>query len=176
MKIQVKPKVKKALVKTITSCMGADPTINTRKQEVVNARMIYYVILKELNYGYTAISKSLNKNHATVIHGIRTFNDLIGYDKELRRDYDLVKTLFLEEGGDNPLQYKTHQELINTAMDLENQIKSLNLFNERLKDSLNSYKKYDDIVNLIKERNVRDESLDYIKHKLKHILNGLHDR
>ncbi len=60
--------------------------INTRKREIVIARQIihwtqYYYTYKSLSSIGNQVG---NKNHATVLHSIRTINDLIDTDKFVR--------------------------------------------------------------------------------------------
>ena len=47
----------------------------TRKREVVEARGMYYKVLKEFtNMSLAAIAKTVGKNHATVLHGLKHFD------------------------------------------------------------------------------------------------------
>ena len=44
----------------------------SRERKYVYARAIYYYVCRKYsNYNLAQIGKSLNKNHATVLHGIR---------------------------------------------------------------------------------------------------------
>lgn len=64
---------------------------NTRDYRYVYARMILFKILRE-DFGmkFQEISDISGKHHATVIHLVRKFHDIISYDKTLKRDYDRV--------------------------------------------------------------------------------------
>ena len=49
---------------------------STRIQEVVSARQsIWYIFNKEYGMTFTSISKIFNKNHATIIHGVKKVED-----------------------------------------------------------------------------------------------------
>ena len=49
---------------------------STRIQEVVSARQsIWYIFHKEYGMTFTSISKIFNKNHATIIHGVKKVED-----------------------------------------------------------------------------------------------------
>ena len=165
------------LQKVISEHLEVDITQKSRKQEYINARMIYYKILKDLNYSWTAIGLSLRKNHATILHAVRVFNDLITYDSELKRNYEIVKDIYFEgyHKDHDPLYYITRSELISLIKTLENQNKNLTLDNELLNKRLKNYKIYDPIVNLCESRNKKwdGKQVDYIKTKLNHILNGI---
>ena len=169
----VEPKIKKSLTKLIEEYLSVDVENKTRKQEYINARMIYYKLLTECRYSYTAIARSLNKNHATIMHGLNLFEDLFDIDNELREYYYLIRQLFFDERSNSPHKFSTRQELLVSINDLENQNKSLNLLVERLKDSLKSYQKYDYLYDIIEERNLNEEKLNKFKRKLNSVLNGV---
>tara|TARA_Y100001973_G_C5208996_1_gene343881 strand:+ start:2260 stop:2679 length:420 start_codon:yes stop_codon:yes gene_type:complete len=139
--------------------------------------MIYYKILHEQNYGWSAIAQSVGKTHATAIHGVRQFNNLICYDKELLDDYKIIMEVYSEIEQENPVSWMTRAELLNEAYNLDKQNKSLNLSLDELNHSLISYQisyqKYRPLIELIDERGLCDEDLKIVATKLKRILNGL---
>ncbi len=73
--------------------LGIDVVINTRQRSLVEARCLYYVILFELTprQSLIKIGKSVGRNHATVIHGMKQYESFCFYNKEL----DLVKNKIL---------------------------------------------------------------------------------
>jgi len=166
-----------SLQKVIQEFLEVDITTKSRKQEFINARMIYYKILRDLKYSWTAIGLSVKKNHATILHAVRVFDDLITYDSELKKSYEIIKDIYFEgyHEGKDPLFYITRAELITLVKSLENQLKILTLDNESLKKRLKTYKPYDPIVNMCKSRNKKwdGSEVDYITNKLNHILNGI---
>ena len=92
----VEPKIKKSLTKLIEEYLSVDVENKTRKQEYINARMIYYKLLTECRYSYTAIARSLNKNHATIMHGLNLFEDLFDIDELLRIDCAMYTNLGID--------------------------------------------------------------------------------
>jgi len=60
----------------------------TRKREIVQVRQKYFKIAQKNNLGSSAkIGKVTGQDHATVIHGIKTVNNLIDVDKQFRESY-----------------------------------------------------------------------------------------
>ena len=60
----------------------------------VDARRIYSKLLREKGYTYAKIGEFLNgRDHTTIINYCKNFNNLIKYDKELKRKYDDIKLL-----------------------------------------------------------------------------------
>jgi len=67
----------------------------SRKQEMVKARQIaMYFYKKYTNYSYAYIGYLVGKrDHATVLHAVRTIQDLIEVDKSFRSTMDEIDTL-----------------------------------------------------------------------------------
>jgi chromosomal replication initiation ATPase DnaA len=62
---------------------------NTRRREYVDARRIAYYILRNVHgFTFQSIAKEFNKNHASVIHGIRDFDFLLKSDENLYEIYN----------------------------------------------------------------------------------------
>lgn len=166
-------KVYTELISTVNDVLNLDIKGNTRKVNYVYGRMIYYKILRSLEYSYQAIADTLNKNHATVIHALNTFDDLVEYDDNLFNQYELVKKIYFSEEESHPYFHKSHSSLLNEAFSLEKQNKSLNLFVRRLKNSLNKTERYNKIIGQLEERSLKEDDLEYVSKKLNHILNGI---
>jgi chromosomal replication initiation ATPase DnaA len=76
-----------------------DLTAKTRKRAVVDVRRVAFKVTKSLTrISLTSIGELYNKDHATVLHGIKTFDNL--YDspdfKESRDLYKKIYGTFLE--------------------------------------------------------------------------------
>ena len=69
--------------------LGIDVFISTRERYNVEARCLYYTILKELTpkQSLEKIGRSINKDHATVIYGLGQYESFCFYNKNL----DLIK-------------------------------------------------------------------------------------
>tara|TARA_R100000951_G_scaffold32887_1_gene27963 strand:+ start:1735 stop:2178 length:444 start_codon:yes stop_codon:yes gene_type:complete len=93
---------------------------NTRKRNYVDARRIYYHILR--NYHYLSLDKigklSGNRNHATVLHGLRNVDFLIKYDPDLSKLFNRV--------SDRVLNLKSEKQLLLEKIDrLEKELLTL---------------------------------------------------
>lgn len=63
----------------------------SRERKYVYARAIYYYVCRKYsNYNLAQIGKSLNKNHATVLHGIRELPHILKFDKKLKQDFFFI--------------------------------------------------------------------------------------
>jgi len=104
----IKEEIKTKILNTIQKVTGVDITTKTRKYEFIEARMIYYKLLRDRGYSLQEIGDTLDKNHATVLHGINVFNDIKDYDKDLMEKYSAAIQLL---AGEKISKYVTTEEL-----------------------------------------------------------------
>jgi chromosomal replication initiation ATPase DnaA len=66
----------------------------SRKQDNVDARHMYFYILRENGFTLEKIGRLSGFNHATVIHGIKHIKDLLDSgDMKIKKMYHLVKDI-----------------------------------------------------------------------------------
>lgn len=95
----------KLIKKTINKYFDIDIDNPTRVEKYVEARMIYYWLCYYFtNMNLSKIAKTVNKNHATVLHGIKNFPIFMETDKEFKE-----KFLAIYETLKNDVQKKTEQ-------------------------------------------------------------------
>ena len=65
-----------------------------RNRELVDVRKIYAMLSKKYlkRFSLVRIGKEINNTHATIIHHIRTGEELLSYDKVFRNNYELART------------------------------------------------------------------------------------
>ena len=69
----------------------ADPMAKNRLRENVDARRIVYKVSRDmLNLTYIRIAKYFDKNHASVLHGLKHFDALFETDRDFRNNYNAV--------------------------------------------------------------------------------------
>ncbi len=121
------------IIKLINQAFEVDIVSRTRKQEYVFGRMVYYKILRDLGYGYQPIGRTLSKDHSTVIHSVRAFDDITTYDKELYSTYEVIKNIVFNEIQEPVSEKDTYPQLMRKLIHLEKENKRLNLYIEELK-------------------------------------------
>jgi hypothetical protein len=89
-------KIKELILKEL----GLDVNQESRKREIIEARSLYFYLLKKLypKMSLASIGESMNKNHATVIHSLKNYPVYEQYNSKL---YDL-KNLALHLFGEAP--------------------------------------------------------------------------
>ena len=108
----------------------------TRKKEFVEARAIYYKLLREnTRMSLAAIGKTMNRDHATALHSIRKIKDWLEYDKQLKQDYDTLNARVQHAIRINPELFnevKTVEDFYETEYK-KLEVKSKELENENIK-------------------------------------------
>lgn len=61
----------------LTGTSPADILGRSRKREIVDARHLYWLLLRNSGLTYQAIARMSGKHHATVINGVRRMNGYI---------------------------------------------------------------------------------------------------
>jgi len=77
-------------VETVTNC---DVVERTRQREYVQARSIFYRFARDNKQTLQAIGKFLERDHATVMHSLKKFEQDVEYDSLFRANYNAVKDI-----------------------------------------------------------------------------------
>jgi len=65
--------------------------VRSRKRHLVDARKIYFKLCRELTKkSLTEIGRSMERDHASVLHNIRSCKDLFQTDPEFKRNYIIL--------------------------------------------------------------------------------------
>ena len=84
----------KKLRNVVEKYFKIDISTKTRKLEYVYARAIYFTLCyKFTNAKVVEIAKTLNMNHATILHSLKTFPYMLKHSSKLNTDYFLIKEL-----------------------------------------------------------------------------------
>ena len=91
-------KERDTIFKIVEHYFDLDLTGKGRTRDHVDARNLYYKLCKEfIHITNKLIGDKVNRNHATVIHGIRAINDLISYDGNTEEIYLTLRKKCLNE-------------------------------------------------------------------------------
>ena len=115
--------------KRINDFFGIDIDEPTRIQKYVEARMIYYLLCFYFtNMNLSRIAKTVKKNHATVLHGIKNFPDFMETDKQFKEKFLAIYETLKED-----VQKKTEQM---SLQELTFRYNQLLLENGKLKETI----------------------------------------
>ena len=130
------------LKKAIQEITGVDINEVTRKRETIEARAIYYKVLKQIDKkkSLKSIGASVGKDHATVLHSLKNYDMFEKFNPTLK----LFRKQILQR-----LNYTPEEQLINLSKD--EMIQSLQIEIMKLTDeNINLQEK---IINLQTSRN-----------------------
>lgn len=125
------------LIEFINKGLEIDIRKNTRKEEYIMGRALYYKILRDFSdLSYKNIGKSLKKNHATVLHSLENAWPAAVKYKRIRLIYENYKTFFENQeaeieiplGDMNPVFIKEIEEkdkVINRLINEKNRFDKL---------------------------------------------------
>lgn len=95
---------------------------SSRKRAIVDSRRAYSRILRDLGFSYEYIGDSLGRDHATIIHYVKSINDLLEYDSIFERKFILAKKQFLSEN--EQLEVKPKEDVYTTLVKLEQRLEN----------------------------------------------------
>tara|TARA_R100000734_G_C3314148_1_gene105649 strand:+ start:716 stop:1120 length:405 start_codon:yes stop_codon:yes gene_type:complete len=82
-------------LKIVNKHFGFDIRFKTRKFEYVFARACYYYICRNFGgFSFSKIGRSVYKNHATIIHGIKELPYMIKHDEACLNKYNSLISKF----------------------------------------------------------------------------------
>lgn len=174
-KIETYKKTKAATLKNIiNSVYELDLMEKCRRTEYTDARLTFMSIMYDEGYGYSDIGRMLNKNHATIIHCLKSSDWMLKNEKSFISKYHIVKEVY--NSSDKLLEHKSNLQLKNLVILANNQIKMLNLDNACLKDECKAFReregRFSSLFKLIDER-TKEKDIPVIYRKLNTIYNGL---
>ena len=148
----------------VSKRFSVDMNENTRKRDHVNARLVYAMILRERGCTFESIAQSIDKNHATIIHYVRTLPFILKQDKFLSKKYNDCREIFFKTIDPDTLPEIKVPDMTE-ADELKNQIKNLT-------SQLENKRRLNKIINLIEERTHYGKE-ELIERKIREMFNGI---
>ena len=85
-------------IKDIVMGTGVNILSSSREHEIVINRWLYYTLAKEhTEYSLREIGEIVGRNHATVIYGLKQFENECKWDKDLQAKYDKLTIICMKE-------------------------------------------------------------------------------
>ena len=147
------------IIDTIQSKTNLDLNKNTRERIYVLGRAMYYKLAKEYTFcSLKDIGSKFGKDHATVLHGLKVFEGLKIYDKDLYKIYQDFHSRYpvelINEDSKEVILTDREQSIVKKFSDMTNklqekeeQIKRLNIEIDLIKHKGND--KRSEIINLM---------------------------
>jgi len=97
---------------------------NTRKRQYVEARAIFYKLCREFTkLSLEEIGEQVDRDHASVLHGIRSLNNWIEYDNRIKNNLRILrnKVRNFEDEKDNVIELD--ESIVLKYVQLKEQVK-----------------------------------------------------
>ena len=110
---------------------------NTRKRQYVEARAIFYKLCREFTkLSLEEIGKQVDRDHASVLHGIRSLNNWIEYDNRIKNNLRILrnKVRNFEDEKDNVIELD--ESIVLKYVQLKEQVKELEEIINDLRNAL----------------------------------------
>ena len=159
------------LKKIVEERSGCSLTENTRKREFTYARAVYFKLAREIKDGdfklsYSKIGKTLNKDHATVMHNINVIFPFAMKDEKYRKIYQELNYCIDDDFSEEQIKIhsdgikRLYEEIykrddkISELMYMNNTLKKFNEFSQGLttKELEQLYEKMSLTVKVIKNQ------------------------
>jgi hypothetical protein len=126
----------KHIMNFVQSNLDVDLSVKTRQREHVEARALYFKLCRDFtSKSFYDIGKSLNKNHATVIHAVNNVYPMAEmYNKRLKHLYNVFEKSASSYTEGKVEDKDPYQENVK----LNSEIMRLNLEIQRLKDVMDA--------------------------------------
>jgi len=86
------------IIKKIVMDSGVNILSSSRDHEVVINRWLYFTLAKEYtDYSFREIGEIVGRNHATVIYGLKQFENECKWDKDLQTKYDRLSIICMKK-------------------------------------------------------------------------------
>ena len=150
------------VINIIKENLDLDVFERCRKKKFVNARLICAKLLYVKGHTYKGIGRIMKKDHSSIIYYVRSLNNLILQDENLKNQYNICKDIFLKEHEDlldkiNRNHYRDEISL------LKKQLKNVSRNVNRLSPFYEKYKRLEEIILLVNERT--EEGNEYLVKK-----------
>lgn len=124
--------------KFVESNLGIVLTRNTRQREYVEARALYFKLCRDFtSKSWFDIGKTLDKNHATVIHAVNNVYPVASLDnKRLKHLYNVF-----EKSSESDSSLEASEDPYEENTRLRSEIIRLNLLNNEIKESMTKQQK-----------------------------------
>lgn len=128
---------KKVIEKIVVRETGIDIKDPSRRRDIAEARFIYFDMCRRYSddRSLKAIGKSVGRDHASVLHGIKVCNNQNEYDKEFRYKYMNIKTE-VEKKHAYFKRFQKTDNIFERVEFLENQLKLLLQIKEQNRDTI----------------------------------------
>ena len=111
---------------------------NTRKRQYVEARAIYFKLCRIFTQlSLEQIGKSVNRDHASVLHGVRSINTWVQVDKRMNNNMRILKNKIINYQVEKDKTVELNESIVLKYIQLKEQVKWQEEMIQKLNTDLN---------------------------------------
>tara|TARA_R110002049_G_scaffold7587_2_gene43494 strand:+ start:832 stop:1287 length:456 start_codon:yes stop_codon:yes gene_type:complete len=111
---------------------------NTRKRQYVEARAIYFKLCREFTQlSLEQIGKSVNRDHASVLHGVKSINTWVQVDKRMNNNMRILKNKIVNYQKEKDETVELNESIVLKYIQLKEQVKWQEEMIQKLNTDLN---------------------------------------
>ena len=111
---------------------------NTRKRQYVEARAIYFKLCREFTQlSLEQIGESVNRDHASVLHGVKSINTWVQVDKRMKNSMHILRNKIINYQIETDETVELNESIVLKYIQLKEQVKELQEINKNLSTDLN---------------------------------------
>ena len=111
---------------------------NTRKRQYVEARAIYFKLCRIFTQlSLEQIGKSVNRDHASVLHGCRSINTWVEVDKRMNNNMRILKNKIVNYQIEKDKTVELNESIVLKYIQLKEQVKWQEEMIQKLNTDLN---------------------------------------
>ena len=129
---------KETIKEIVESYFELSITRNTRKRQYVEARAIYYKLCRIFTQlSLEQIGKSVNRDHASVLHGVRSINTWVQVDKRMNNNMRILKNKIINYQVEKDKTVELNESIVLKYIQLKEQVKWQEEMIQKLNTDLN---------------------------------------
>jgi len=110
---------------------------NTRKRQYVEARAIYFKLCREFTQlSLGQIGESVNRDHASVLHGVRSINNWVQVDKRMNNSMRILKNKIINYQVEKDETVELNESIVLKYLELKDQVKNQQEIIDKLSSDL----------------------------------------
>ena len=110
---------------------------NTRKRQYVEASAIYFKLCREFTQlSLEQIGESVNRDHASVLHGVRSINTWVEVDKRMNNSMHILRNKIINYQIEKDETVELNESIVLKYIQLKEQVKELEVMNKTLSTEL----------------------------------------
>jgi len=116
---------KETIKEIVQSYFEINISRTTRKRQYVEARAIYFKLCREFTQlSLEQIGKSVNRDHASVLHGVKSINTWVQVDKRMNNSMRILRNQIINYQIEKDETVELNESIVLKYIELKEQVKS----------------------------------------------------